>query len=72
MPYDVDGRRHGHKPPDDSSDAGMDNDYQVTVVATEVLKADQMPPAESESLDVTVMVNNVEEPGTITLDRLQV
>ena len=50
---------------------GMDNKYQVTVVATEVLKADQMPPAESQSLPVTVAVNNVEEPGTITFDRLQ-
>ena len=49
----------------------VDNVYKVTVVATEVLKADQMPPAESESLDVTVTVKNVEEPGTITLDRLQ-
>ena len=52
-------------------DEGVDNEYLVTVVATEMLTEGQKPPAESKSLPVTVMVKNVEEPGMITLDRLQ-
>ena len=50
---------------------GDDNMYQVTVIAIEDLAEGQDPPAKRNSLDVTVTVMNVEEPGTITLDRLQ-
>ena len=50
---------------------GDDNDYLVEVIAIEMLAEGQDPPAKRSSLAVTVMVMNVEEPGTITLDRLQ-
>ena len=50
---------------------GNNNEYLVTVVAIEMLAEGQDPPAKRSMLDVTVMVMNVEEPGTITLDRLQ-
>ena len=55
----------------DESDAAGNNVYLVTVVATEMLAAGQEPPAETNELDVQVTVNDVDEPGTITLSRLQ-
>ena len=55
---------------DESDDAG-NNVYLVTITATEMLAEGQEPPAESRSLDVQVTVKDVDEPGTITLDRLQ-
>ena len=55
----------------DEEVTGDDNAYEVTVVAIEMLAEGQDPPAKRSMLDVTVTVMNVEEPGTITLDRLQ-
>ena len=48
-----------------------DNDYLVTVRATELLMEGQDPPALSSVLYVTVEVNDVDEPGSIDLSRLQ-
>ena len=45
------------------ADANMDNTYEVTVVATVA--------GMSGTRDVKVMVTNVEEPGTVTLNRTQ-
>ena len=45
------------------ADANMDNTYEVTVVATVA--------GMSGTRDVKVMVNNVEEDGTVTLNRTQ-
>ena len=47
------------------------NVYLVTVRATELLAADQDPPALHSVLYVTVTVDDVEEAGKITLNRLQ-
>ena len=49
-------------PPDfeDAQDVGADNSYQVTVTAT-----DDGVPSESSTLEVTVTVTNVNEPGRI-------
>ena len=47
------------------------NAYLVTVVATELLAEGQDPPAKSSSLYVTVNVGDVEEPGSISLNRIQ-
>ena len=55
----------------DETEGLGNNVYLVTVTATEMLTEGQKPPAESNSLDVQVTVKDVEEPGTITLDRLQ-
>ena len=38
--------------------------YTVTVIATD-------PPGEADTIDVTITVNNVEEPGTVTLSSTQ-
>ena len=38
--------------------------YTVTVIATD-------PPGEDDTIDVTITVNNVEEPGTVTLSSTQ-
>ena len=54
-----------------TANAAGNNVYLVTVTATEMLAEGQKPPAESESLDVQVTVKNVDEPGTIILNRLQ-
>ena len=54
-----------------TADAAGNNVYLVTVTATEMLTEGQKPPAESKSLDVQVTVKDVDEPGTITLNRLQ-
>ena len=51
-------------------DAG-NNDYLVTVVATELLAEGQDPPAKSSSLYVTVTVEDVDEDGSISLNRIQ-
>ena len=67
MPSDVDD-------PDTTgpgNDESGDNIYEVTVKATEVLRDDQDPPALSSELTVTVTVKDVDEPGSISLDRLQ-
>ena len=40
------------------------NSYTVTVTATD-------PPGEDDTIDVTITVNNVEEPGTVTLSSTQ-
>ena len=55
----------------DEEVTGEDNAYQVTVVAIEMLAEGQTPPAKRKSLDVTVNVMNVEEPGSISFNRLQ-
>ena len=49
----------------------VDNDYKVTVVAIEMLAAGQDPPARRSELEVTVTVDNVDEDGSISLNRLQ-
>ena len=49
----------------------MDNDYLVTVVVTEERASDAEGETKSSSLDITVTVKNVEEPGTIELTRVQ-
>ena len=54
-----------------TANPAMNNVYLVTITATEMLTEGQKPPAESESLDVQVTVKNVDEAGTISLDRLQ-
>ena len=72
MPSD---RLHDLNDDDDGDDAGEsregNNVYLVTVRATELLAADQDPPALSSVLLVTVTVGDVEEAGKITLNRLQ-
>ena len=47
-----------------------DNDYLLVVTATEE-RAEGVVSARSASQDITVTVTNVEEPGTVTLNRLQ-
>ena len=42
-----------------------DNDYLVTVTATEE-RAEGVASAESTEQDITVTVTNVEEPGTVS------
>ena len=53
------------------ANAAGDNEYVLTVRATETLATGQEPPAESSALDVEVTVEDVDEPGSISLDRLQ-
>ena len=65
MPSDVDDPGTG------ATDESGDNIYEVTVKATEVLTTDQDPPALSSTLTVTVTVTDVNEDGSISLDRLQ-
>ena len=65
MPSDVD------DPGTAATDESGDNIYEVTVKATEVLTTDQEPPALSSTLTVTVTVNDVDEDGSMSLDRLQ-
>ena len=50
---------------------GDNNEYEVTVRATEVRAADAEGPTMSSTQDITVTVTNVEEPGSIDLSRLQ-
>ena len=52
-------------------ETGVDNDYLVTVVATELLAEGQDPPALWTPLDVTVTVKDVDEDGSISLNRIQ-
>ena len=61
---DTDGDDEGESPEGN-------NVYLVTVRATELLAADQDPPALSSVLHITVTVGDEEEAGKITLDRLQ-
>ena len=49
----------------------MDNDYLLTVTATEE-RAEGVVSARSTDQDITVTVTNEEEPGTVTLNRLQI
>ena len=55
----------------DESVTGENNEYEVTVRATEVRAADAEGPTMSSTQDITVTVTNVEEPGSIDLSRLQ-
>ena len=48
-----------------------DNVYEVTIRATEMLAQGQSPPAKTSTLRVEVTVKDVDEPGSISLDRLQ-
>lgn len=50
---------------------GGDNHYQITVRATEQVTEGADVRALSTETDVTVIVENVEEPGTVTINRLQ-
>ena len=45
--------------------------YNVTVIATEVLDADDSGPAKYEDVEVTVNVEDVDDPGKITFDYKQ-
>ena len=65
MPSDVD------DPGTVATDESGDNIYEVTVRATEVLADGQDPPALWSELTVTVTVNDVNEDGSISLNRLQ-
>ena len=62
--------------PSDRADAevagGANNIYELDVIATEVRAAGSLELAQSATLSVTVNVKNVEEPSTLTLNRLQV
>ena len=49
---------------EDPKDAGKDNVYNITVVATD-------SDGQTDEMDVTVTVTNVEEDGTVTLSLLQ-
>ena len=49
-----------------------DNDYLLVVTASEVRAQGVTTAALSTDQDITVTVTNVEEPGTVTLDRLQI
>ena len=49
---------------EDPKDVGKDNVYNITVVATD-------SDAQTDEMDVTVTVTNVEEDGTVTLSLLQ-
>ena len=53
------------------AEMAMDNDYLVTIVATEVRAADAEGETKSSTQDITVTVRNLEEPGSIDLSRLQ-
>ena len=55
----------------DESAVADDNIYEITVRATENLAADQEPPAKSATVVITVTVKDVNEAGTISLNRLQ-
>ena len=66
-PFDV--NENDEISPDEEGEGN--NIYRVTVRATELLAADQDPPALSSVLHITVTVGDVEEAGKITLDRLQ-
>ena len=49
-----------------------DNEYQITVSATEVWDgSDESLPAKRTDLDLTVDVQNVDDPGELTLQWLQ-
>ena len=56
------------------TEAGIEagnNEYEVTVRASEMRAADAEGETKSSTQDITVTVNNVEEPGSIDLDRVQ-
>ncbi len=53
------------------AEAAKDNDYLVTIQATEVRAADADGATMSTTQDITVTVKNVDEPGSIDLSRLQ-
>ena len=56
-----------------ATDGGAaDNSYEVTVVATEVRAPGSLEIAQDAPIMVTVIVKNIEEPPTLTLNRLQV
>ena len=57
--------------PGEAAVGGDDNQYQITVRATERRATDYMGPAKWSSTDVTVMVTNEDEKGTVELNRLQ-
>ena len=55
----------------DEEEAAGNNRYLVTIRASEMLAAGQAPPAKSSMLYVIVNVEDVDEPGMITLNRIQ-
>ena len=70
MPDDA-GRDENQDTTEIELDAEGNNVYLVTVRASETLTAGQDPPAESATVDIMVTVKDVDEPGSITLNRLQ-
>ena len=57
--------------PGEAAVRGDDNQYQITVRATERRATDYMGPAKWSSTDVTVSVTNEDEDGMVELNRLQ-
>ena len=55
-----------------TAEAANNNKYLVTVTATEVPAPGTLGRAQSTDINVTVTVKNVDEPGVLKLDRLQV
>ena len=55
----------------DDGEAANGNTYEVMVRATEMLAEGQDPPALPSMLPVTVIVTDMEEPGSISLNRVQ-
>ena len=56
---------------DDPAEGAANNDYEVTVRATEVRAADAEGATMATNQDITVTVTNVDEPGSVDLSRLQ-
>ena len=57
---------------DDDEFAPNDNNYQITVSATEMRAGPDAPlPAKRTDIDLTVIVGNVDDPGELTLQWLQ-
>ena len=53
------------------ADADTDNVYNIMVRATEVRADDDAGAADSSTIDVTITVTDVDEPGTVTIDLRQ-
>ena len=57
---------------DDEDFAPIDNNYQITVSATEMRAGANAPlPAKRTDIDLTVIVDNADDPGELTLQWLQ-
>ena len=69
---DYDANRNGD-PTDEGEFTGKDNNYQITVWATEAMAVGAEPgkSAKSAKMDVTVTVTDKDEPGKVTLKWLQ-